>query len=66
MKRSRRTFARDYKLALLKKVIEQVWSYANVARDVGIRDTRIHNWRKALEADAMFQAEVNQTTFGCG
>lgn len=61
MKRSRRTFARDYKLAAVKKVIEQGLSYSEVARDLGVRDTLIHNWRKAFEADGTLQAEVNQS-----
>ena len=61
MKRSRRTFARDYKLAAVKKVIERGLSYSEVARDLGIRDTLIHNWRKAFEADGTLQAEVNQS-----
>ena len=51
MKRTRRTYSRDYKLAAVKKVIEQGLSYAEVARDLGIGDTLIHNWRKAFEAD---------------
>ena len=61
MKRSRRSFARDYKLAAVKKVIEQGLSYAEVARDLGIRDTLIHNWRKSFEADGTLQAEVDQS-----
>jgi transposase len=61
MKRIRRTFTRDYKLAAVKKVIEQGLSYAEVARDLGIRDTLIHNWRKAFEADGTLQAEVDQS-----
>ena len=61
MKRSRRTFARDYKLAAVKKVIEQGLSYTEVARDLGIRDTPIHNWKKAFEADGTLAAEVNQS-----
>ena len=34
MKRTRRTYSRDYKLAAVKKVIEQGLSYAEVARDL--------------------------------
>ena len=56
-----RTFARDYKLAAAKKVIEQVLSYSQVARDLGIRDTLIHNWRQAFEADRTLAAEVTQS-----
>lgn len=47
----RRTFTRDFKLAAVKKVLEQGLSYRQVARDLGIRDTYIHNWRRALEKD---------------
>ena len=59
MKKKRRTFSRDYKLAAVKKVIEHGLSYCEVARDLGIRDTMIHNWRKAFEADGTLQAEVD-------
>ncbi|GIW83373.1 MAG: transposase [Gemmatales bacterium] len=61
MKRPRRTFSREYKLAAVRKVIEQGLSYAEVARDLGIRDTLIHNWRKAFEADGTLQAEIQQS-----
>ena len=54
----RRTFSREYKLAAVKKVIEQGQSYAEVARDLGIRDTLIHNWRKAFEEDGTLGSEV--------
>ncbi len=52
--------SRDYKLAAVKKVLEQGLSFAEVARDLGIRDTLIHNWRKAFEADGTLQSEVQQ------
>ena len=57
----RRTFARDYKLAAVKKVLEQGLSYVEVARDLGIHDTLIHNWRKAFEADRTLQAGIDQS-----
>ncbi len=57
----RRTFSRDYKLAAVKKVLEQGLSYSEVARDLGIRDTLIHNWRSAFEADGTLAAEVKQS-----
>lgn len=47
----RRTFSREFKLAAVNKVIEQGLSYCEVARDLGIRDNLIHNWRKAFEKD---------------
>ncbi len=58
-KRTRRTFSREYKLAAVKKVIKQGLSYCEVARDLGIRDTLIHNWRKAFEADGT-QEEIRE------
>ena len=54
----RRTFSREYKLAAVKKVIEQGQSYAEVARDLGIRDTLIRNWRNAFEEDGTLGTEV--------
>ena len=59
--KKRRTFSRDYKLAAVKKVLEQGLSCAEVARDLGIRDTLVRNWRKAFEADGTVQAEVDQS-----
>ena len=59
--KKRRTFARDYKLAAVKKVLEQGLSYSEVARDLGIRDTLIHNWRKVFEADGTLHAEIVQS-----
>ncbi len=52
----RRVFSRDYKLAAVKKVVEQGLSYSQVARDLGIRDNLIRNWRKAFEADGSLAA----------
>ena len=61
MKRKRRTFSREYKLAAVKKVLEQGLSFSEVARDLGIRDTLIHNWRRAFEADGTLEADVRQS-----
>ena len=61
MKKTRRTFSRSYKLAAVKKVMEQGLSYREVARDLGIRDTLIHNWRKSFEADGSLQQEVAES-----
>ncbi len=56
--KKRRNYSRDYKLAAVKKVVEQGLSYREVARDLGIRDTMIHSWRKVFEADGTLQAEI--------
>lgn len=55
----RRTYSREYKLAAVKKVVEQGMSYCEVARDLGIRDTLIHSWRKAFAADGTLNAQAN-------
>jgi len=39
----RRVFSREYKLAAVKKVLENGLSVLDVARDLGIRDSLIHN-----------------------
>ena len=56
--RKRRTFSREFKLAAVKKVIEQGLSYSEVGRDMGVRDTLVHKWRMAFEADGTLQAEI--------
>ena len=43
MKWKQRTFSWEFKLAAVKKVIEQVLSYCEVARDLGIGDTLIQS-----------------------
>ncbi len=55
MKKARRTFSRDYKLAAVKKVLESGLSYCEVARDLGIRDTLIHNWPRFLKRTERFR-----------
>ncbi|WP_085980291.1 IS3-like element ISRba6 family transposase [Rhodopirellula baltica] len=54
----RRTFSREYKLAAVKKVIEQGLSYTAVAKDLGIGDSLIRKWKKSFDEDGTFQAEV--------
>jgi transposase len=56
----RRTFSREFKLAAVNKVIVQGLSYMQVARDLGIGDTLIHNWRKAFEADGTLAAQTTE------
>ena len=61
MKRKRRTFSRDYKLAAVKKVVEQGLSCSEVARDLGISDTLLRKWRQVFEADGTLVAEVDDS-----
>jgi transposase-like protein len=39
----RRTFSREFKLAAVNNVVEQGLSYREVARQLNIRDTYLHN-----------------------
>ena len=56
--RKRRTFTREFKLAAVKKVIEQGMSFAEVARELDVRDTQIHSWKKELMADGTLEADA--------
>ena len=43
----------------MKKVLEQGLSFRAVARELGIRDTYIHNWKNAFEKDGSLDAELD-------
>ena len=60
--KKRRTISREYKLEAVKKVVLKGLSYREVARDLGIRDNLIHNWRKAFEADGTLDAQLRGKT----
>jgi len=47
----RRTFASEYKLQAVQLVTEKSFSYAEAARQLGLRDTQIRTWKKQLDAD---------------
>jgi len=53
---SKRKFTREFKLAAVKKVIEQGLSFAEVARQFDIPDTYIHGWKKKFEEEGALQA----------
>ena len=57
--KKRRTFSREYKLEAVKKVVLHGMSYREVARDLGIRDNLIHNWRKQFESDGTLAKLTN-------
>jgi transposase len=50
MARTRRTFTREFKVQAVKLVTEQGYSYAEAARQLGVRDHQLRTWRKQLEA----------------
>ena len=49
--KDRRKFSREFKLAAVKKVVEQGLPAAEVARDLGIRDSLLHTWKRKLETE---------------
>ncbi|TWU51872.1 transposase [Rubripirellula reticaptiva] len=52
----RRTFSREFKLAAVKKIIEQGLTYAVVAKDLSIRETMLRKWKKSFDEEGTFPA----------
>ena len=48
--KSRRTFTREFKVQAVRLVIEKGYSYAEAARQLGITDAQIRNWKKQFDA----------------
>jgi transposase len=57
--KDRRKFSREFKLAAVKKVVEQGLPAAEVARDLGIRDSLLHNWKRKFETEAALTVPKN-------
>ena len=51
MTRIRRTFTSEYKLQAVQLVTETGFSYAEAARQLGLRDTQIRAWKKQFDAE---------------
>lgn len=54
--KQRRKFARAFRVAAVKKVLEEGLSYGDVADELGIEDTLIESWQHAFETDGTLQA----------
>jgi transposase len=48
--KSRRTFTREFKVQAVQLVTEKGFSYAEAARQLGITDAQIRNWKKQFDA----------------
>jgi len=46
----RRTFTREFKVQAVQFVTEKGYSYAEAARQLGITDAQIRNWKKQFDA----------------
>jgi len=51
MARIRRTFTREFKVQAVKLVTEQGYSFAEAARQLGVRDHQIRTWKKSPDAE---------------
>ena len=51
--KERRKFTRSFKLAAVKKVVEQGMSGADVARELGIEGNLIYNWKAKFEREGV-------------
>lgn len=60
--KSKRTFSREYKLAAVKKIVQQGQSYSEVAKDLGVGDGLLRNWRKKFEAEGAVAAGPSIST----
>ena len=49
--RIRRTFTSEYKLQAVQLVTDKGFSYAEAARQLGLRDTQIRTWKKQFDAE---------------
>ena len=49
--RNRRTFTDEYKLQAVQLVTDKGFSYAEAARQLGLRDTQIRTWKKQFDAE---------------
>jgi transposase len=61
MERKKKKYSREFKLAAVKKVLEQGLSCREVAHSLGINDNLIYYWRKAFEKDGTLEREVHQS-----
>jgi len=49
--RPRRTFTREFEVQAVKLATEQGYSYAEAARQLGVRENRIRTRKKSLDAE---------------
>ena len=59
--KERKSFSYKFKLAAVKKVVEQGMSGAEVARELGIRSNLIYNWRAKFEAQGLIGGPADES-----
>jgi len=60
--RQRRIYTRDFKLAAVRKHVEQGLSVREVASDLDIDINLIYNWKRAFQADGTLEAHLESST----
>ena len=60
--RKRRSYTRDFKLAAVKKHVEQGLSAKEVASDLEIDVNLIYNWKQAFQADGTLEKQLESST----
>jgi transposase len=65
MARTRRTYNPEFKVEAVKLVTEQGYSVAEAARNLGIRENLIRNWKQALhdQGEHAFPGQGNLSPF---
>ena len=58
---NRRVFTREYKLAAIKKIIEQGLNFVVAAREMGISDSALRAWKKEFELNGTLQNQLSQS-----
>ena len=58
----RRIYSREFKLAAVKKVVEQGLSFTAVARDLGVGANLIRKWKNSFEADGSLASEITSSS----
>lgn len=59
--KKRRNYTREFKLAAVRKVVEQGMSMAEVARDLSVHETLIRNWKTKFEAEGVLGAPAGES-----
>ena len=58
----KRSFTREFKLAAVKKVVEQGLTFREVAKDLGISDSAVRAWKRAFQYDGTLEKQHGQNT----
>jgi len=58
----KRSFTREFKLAAVKKVVEQGLTFKEVAKDLGISESAVRAWKRDFQYDGTLEKQIVQNT----